>query len=169
MRQKKLLCHKFLGICFPPSYSSHLPLSYHPMQDDLCHLPMSHVHHYTLLFKTRDIADSHTRLIHHFTCHIFSILRLLKSLAISSGLSWRQLSNIANILFVSCINRQIITRYYQLQRQYFLIKSNTIFKKLLEKIKFRTLVTFSATTPSIDHLYNKQLARQKPSDIPTVF
>ena len=70
---------------------------------------------------------------------------------------------------VSCTNRQIITRYYQLQRLYFLIKSNTIFKKLLEKIKFRTSVTFSATTPSIDHLYNKQLARQKPSDIPTVF
>ena len=71
MRQKKLLCHKFHGTYFPPSCSSHLRLSYHPMSDDLCHLPMSHVHHYTLLFKTRDIADSHTRLIHHFTCHIF--------------------------------------------------------------------------------------------------
>lgn len=92
MRQKKLLCHKFHGTCFLLSYSSHLPLSYHPMSDDLCHLPMSHVHHYTLLFKTRYIADSHTRLIRHlFTCHIFSILRFLKSfaisLAISSGLS----------------------------------------------------------------------------------
>lgn len=70
--RKTLLCHKFHGTYFPPFCSSHLPLSYHPMSDDLCHLPMSHVHHYTLLFKTRDIADSHTRLIRHlFTCHIF--------------------------------------------------------------------------------------------------
>ena len=92
MRQKKLLCHRFHGTYFPPSYSSHLPLSCHPMSDDLCHLPMSHVHHYTLLCKTSDIADSHTRLIRHlFTCHIFLYPRLLKSfaisLAISSGLS----------------------------------------------------------------------------------
>lgn len=72
MRQKKLLCHKFHGTYFPPSCSSHLRLSYHPMSDDLCHLPMSHVHHYTLLCKTSDITDSHTRLIRHlFTCHIF--------------------------------------------------------------------------------------------------
>lgn len=93
MRQKKLLCHKFHGTYFPPSCSSHLPLSYHPMSDDLCHLPCRMftiipfcAKRVILLTATPDLSTT-SRVI------FFSILRLLKSFAISltisSGLSWR--------------------------------------------------------------------------------